>query len=49
MKAFIDVEASSLSEYSFPIEVGWVLEDGTGTSYLIRPEPTWWIGMQTAL
>ena len=38
---FIDFEASSLERGSFPIELGWVTEDGTGTSVLIRPEPGW--------
>jgi hypothetical protein len=41
MMAWIDFEASSLSTYSYPIEVGWVLEDGTSESHLIRPEPAW--------
>ncbi len=41
MIAFIDFEASSLSSSSYPIEVGWVFEDGTGESHLIRPEATW--------
>ncbi len=42
MRAFIDFEASSLSKKdSYPIEVGWVFEDGRETGYLIRPAPTW--------
>jgi hypothetical protein len=41
MIAFIDFEASSLSEYSYAIEVAWILEDGTSESHLIRPQPTW--------
>lgn len=41
MFAFLDFEASSLSEDSYPIEVAWVFEDGTGESYLIRPAPGW--------
>jgi hypothetical protein len=41
MIAFLDFEASSLSAHSYPIEVGWVLEDGTGESHLIQPMPTW--------
>lgn len=41
MLAFLDFEASSLSDDSYPIEVAWVLEDGTGESYLIRPAPGW--------
>jgi hypothetical protein len=38
---FIDIEASSLSENGFPIEVAWVTEAGIGVSALIRPEPDW--------
>lgn len=38
---FVDCEASSLSDDSYPIEVAWVDENGQGESYLIRPEPTW--------
>lgn len=38
---FLDCEASSLLPGSFPIEVAWVDEHGSGESHLIRPEPTW--------
>lgn len=42
---FFDVEASSLSPASYPIEVGWalVLPDGSVTSraILVRPAPDW--------
>ena len=38
---FLDFEASSLSHDSYPIEVGWVFEDGTGEAHLIRPAPGW--------
>jgi hypothetical protein len=38
---FLDVEASSLSDDSYPIEIGWVDESGQGESYLIRPELSW--------
>lgn len=41
MYVFLDFEASSLSKVSYPIEVGWVHEDGTGESHLIRPAPGW--------
>ncbi|WP_458098441.1 transcriptional regulator [Roseomonas sp. WA12] len=41
MIIFLDFEASSLSEGSFPVEVGWVTEDGEAESYLIRPAPEW--------
>ena len=38
---FLDFEASSLSKDSYPIEVGWVFEDGTGDAALIHPAPGW--------
>ena len=38
---FLDFEASSLSKDSYPVEVGWVGEDGTGEAHLIRPAPGW--------
>jgi len=41
MHVFLDFEASSLSKHSYPIEVGWVFEDGVGEGYLIRPAPNW--------
>lgn len=41
MRVFLDFEASSLSEESYPIEVGWVFEDGREMAYLIRPAPSW--------
>lgn len=41
MIVFLDFEASSLSERSYPIEVGWVFEDGRGEARLIRPAPGW--------
>lgn len=41
MLAFLDFEASSLAERSYPIEVGWVFEDGAGEACLIRPAPDW--------
>ncbi len=34
---FLDFEASSLAMESYPIEVGWSLEDGSIESYLISP------------
>lgn len=39
--AFLDFEASSLGKASYPVEVAWVLADGTGESFLIRPAPAW--------
>jgi hypothetical protein len=43
---FLDFEASSLAEGSFPIEVAWVDQVGQGERYLIRPAPdcTDWSG-----
>lgn len=41
MIAFVDFEASSLNASSYPIEVGWIREDGSGEAYLIRPEADW--------
>jgi len=41
MRVFLDFEASSLADDSYPIEVGWVFEDGRSESYLIRPAPQW--------
>jgi len=38
---FLDFEASSLSGQSFPVEIGWVAEDGGGETHLIRPAPGW--------
>jgi hypothetical protein len=41
MLAFIDFEASSLAERSYPIEVAWIFADGTYESHLIRPAAKW--------
>lgn len=41
MLAFLDFEASSLSNRSYPIEVAWVFEDGQSESHLIRPAAGW--------
>ena len=41
MTVFLDFEASSLSDDSYPIEVGWVFEDGRPETHLIRPAPGW--------
>jgi hypothetical protein len=39
---FIDIEASGLSSASFPIEIGWVVDDeAEPESFLIRPHATW--------
>ncbi|MDB5856513.1 MAG: hypothetical protein JWQ76_202 [Ramlibacter sp.] len=39
--AVLDVEASGFGRGSYPIEVGYVLEDGQSRCMLIRPEPEW--------
>ncbi|MEC3950171.1 3'-5' exonuclease [Sphingobium sp. HWE2-09] len=51
MLVFLDFEASSLSKRSYPIEVGWVFEDGQAEAYLIRPAPDWtdWDGEAEAI
>ncbi|MFS0774018.1 transcriptional regulator [Sphingomonas sp. 1P08PE] len=41
MKVFLDFEASSLSDRSYPIEVAWVFQDGRSESHLIAPAPDW--------
>jgi hypothetical protein len=41
MLVFLDFEASSLAKDSYPIEVGWIFEDGTAASFLIKPAPDW--------
>ena len=41
MRIFLDFEASSLSDDSYPIEVGWVFEDGGEERHLIRPAADW--------
>jgi hypothetical protein len=41
MHVFLDFEASSLNDDSYPIEVGWAYEDGRTESWLIRPAEGW--------
>ncbi len=41
MNVFLDFEASSLAKHGYPIEVGWVFEDGRERSCLIRPPVEW--------
>jgi len=41
MRVFLDFEASSLAKTSYPIEVGWVFENGETDAFLIRPAPDW--------
>lgn len=37
----IDLEASGFGSGSYPIEVGYALEDGCVESFLLRPQPEW--------
>lgn len=39
--AFLDIEASGFGRGSYPIEVGYVLPDGSSFCSLIRPAPHW--------
>ncbi len=39
--AFLDIEASGFGRSSYPIEVGYVLPDGSSLCCLIRPAPHW--------
>lgn len=39
--AILDIEASGFGRGSYPIEVGFVLPDGSGYCTLIRPPPHW--------
>jgi hypothetical protein len=41
MKAFLDFEASSLSNGSYPIEVAWVFQNGRSEHHLIARAPGW--------
>jgi hypothetical protein len=41
MRVFLDFEASSLRKNGFPVEVGWVFDDGASEGHLIRPAPGW--------
>lgn len=41
VKVFLDFEASSLSDQSYPVEVAWVFQDGRSESHLIKPAPDW--------
>jgi hypothetical protein len=41
MRVFLDFEASSLDDDGYPIEVGWVFEDGRSETHLIRPAAQW--------
>ena len=39
--AFLDIEASGFGRDSYPIEVGFVLPDGSVWCTLVRPQPDW--------
>ncbi|MEM8935920.1 MAG: hypothetical protein AAGC77_05890 [Pseudomonadota bacterium] len=42
--AFLDLEASGLGAWSWPIEVGWCFLDGEPETHLLRPAPQWSMG-----
>lgn len=39
--AILDIEASGFGRGSYPVEVGYVLEDGDSQCMLVRPAPDW--------
>ena len=39
--SIMDIEASGFGRSSYPIEVGYVLGDGSSFCTLIRPLPSW--------
>lgn len=39
--AILDIEASGFGHGSYPVEVGYVLEDGGSRCMLVRPAPDW--------
>src|SRR5260221_11535838 len=41
MPAFLDIEASGLSDHSYPIEIGWAIPFGEERGFLIRPTTNW--------
>jgi len=41
LRCVIDIEASGFGRGSYPIEVGWVLADGSARCCLVRPAPHW--------
>lgn len=41
LPAIIDIEASGFGRGSYPIEVGFALEDRTVHSFLVKPAPSW--------
>src|SRR6266849_6015606 len=41
MPAFLDIEASGLSDHSYPIEIGWAIPFGEERGFLIRPATGW--------
>ena len=41
MPVFLDIEASGLSDHSYPIEIGWAIPFGEERGYLIRPATGW--------
>ncbi len=41
LRCVIDIEASGFGRGSYPIEVGWVLADGSARCCLVQPAPGW--------
>jgi hypothetical protein len=41
LPSILDVEASGFGRHSYPIEVGYVLPDGSSYCSLIKPQPHW--------
>jgi hypothetical protein len=39
--ACLDIEASGFGRHSYPIEIGYVLADGSAWCTLVRPAPDW--------
>lgn len=39
--SIIDIEASGFGRHSYPIEIGYVRDDGLAWCSLVRPEPEW--------
>lgn len=49
MRVFMDIEASGLTGDSYPIEIAWVFEDGSGAEgHLIQPAPGWIVWTESA-
>ncbi len=40
-RCVLDIEASGFGRHSYPIEIGWVLPDGSARCTLVRPAVPW--------